>query len=165
MHKNINKYICIKYIFEILKPVRTVHFHALGRLLSSFGPSTFMLGTVHLHTLDRPLSVIRDRPLSILRTVHFLSFWNVNFNPRPSTFGHLDRPLSPSWTVHFPPGPSTFTSTVHFHIKPGARVKGRTTVQRTTREYLYLPPRQTSKGKYKKERVKWKVNTAKLNKS
>ena len=28
----------------------------------------------------------------------------VHFNPRPSTFGALDHPLSPSWTVHFPQG-------------------------------------------------------------
>ena len=86
MHKNIIKYIYVFDIFEFLKPVRTVHFHASARLLSSFGPSTFMLGTVHLHNLDRPLSVIRDRPLSILWTVHF------RFADRPLSVV-LDRPL------------------------------------------------------------------------
>ena len=61
-----------------------------------------MLLTVHLHTLDRPLSVIRDRPLLILWTVHF------RFADRPLSVV-LDRPLS-SMTVYFRAfGPSIFT--------------------------------------------------------
>ena len=42
-------------------------------------------------------------------TVHSMSFRTVLFDPGPSTYGALDRPLSSSWSAHFPPTPSTFT--------------------------------------------------------
>ena len=113
-------------------------------ILSRFGPSAFMLRTGHFR---RPSTFCRFGPSTLTQDRPLLGIWTVHFHPvGPSTFPQ-DRPLLPR------------------PVKPGARVKGRTTVQMTTREYLYLPPRQTWKGKYKKERVKWKVNTAKLNKS
>ena len=123
----------------------TVRLQSFGTVHFRFwGPFTFGSRTVHFR---RPSTFCRFGPSTLTQDRSLLGICSVHFHPvGPSTFPQ-DRPLSPR------------------PFKPGARVKGRTTVRRTTREYLYLPPRQTWKGKNQKERVKWKVNTAKLNKN
>ena len=116
------QYIWLKYIFEILSRfgpsafmLRTVHFHAWDRPLSCLGPSTFMLGTVHFHAWDRPLSCFGPSAYSHSGPSTFdsedrpLSVCGLStFVDRP-LFVVLDRPLSLK-TVHFWAfGPSTFT--------------------------------------------------------